>query len=349
MKYLLLLLAVQLFAMYPDKEHIHYKDYKNSKYVDIKTEIVDKYIGSDSMWHVKMKITNPMNDTIWPLLVRYILPNDTFYSDSVNQAPPISNGSGTIDFKFDYKNRYGKTIRFELIADDVTPILRNMSFIRKGVLMMKRDNGMILRSYYMSKDIYMDVHETSQKDYSLLMDNPPAYIDSTIVFGRTAYYPMYNVSWYDALRYCNQRSKKYGLDTVYTFKDDTTVIKRDVRGYRLPINNEYVLAVEDTGTKSYNNLESCYYVDHYIRLDLRASSYTRYDGSGCPSRLFTNVKEWMYDAPSYYGSNRRFLFGGSYLTTEETVSDDCSYGLFDTYPPDTTMRDVGFRCVLDAE
>ncbi len=58
---------------------------------------------------------------------------------------------------------------------------------------------------------YMDITEVTQDDYAALMGfNPSIYRGD----GRL---PVENVTWYDAVLYCNNRSKRDGLPAVYRF------------------------------------------------------------------------------------------------------------------------------------
>ncbi len=58
---------------------------------------------------------------------------------------------------------------------------------------------------------HIDTTEVTQADYaSLMIVNPSSQLgDSTL--------PVENVTWFDAVLYCNARSKKEGYDTVYSY------------------------------------------------------------------------------------------------------------------------------------
>lgn len=68
---------------------------------------------------------------------------------------------------------------------------------------------------------FIDRTEVTQKDYKAIMQSNPSEFegDSTL--------PVEQVTWFDAVLYCNERSKRDGLDTVYSFKD--TAVKGNTK------------------------------------------------------------------------------------------------------------------------
>jgi len=67
------------------------------------------------------------------------------------------------------------------------------------------------------QSFYMDTVEVTQADYKGLMGVNPAYFTSPM-FTDDSMLPVEMVSWFDAALYCNKRSKRGGLDTVYSYK-----------------------------------------------------------------------------------------------------------------------------------
>lgn len=84
-------------------------------------------------------------------------------------------------------------------------------------------------------DFYADPYEVTQKDYKAVMGkNPSKHKGSNK--------PVENVTWYDAVRYCNKLSKKNRLKPAYKISGKTVTWDRKADGYRLLTEAEWEYA-----------------------------------------------------------------------------------------------------------
>ena len=157
-------------------------------------------------------------------------------------------------------------------------------------------------------------------------------------WGWSPKFPMHNVNWYDAVKYCNWLSAKNGLTKCYTQNaDGGWDLDRSANGYRLPTEAEWEFAARG-GNKSAktkysgsNNINEVAWYDETSKLAGPKTVKTKkpnelgiYDMSG-------NVWEWCSDyyKASFYASSPakdpfcstsqpyRSLRGGSWHYREE--------------------------------
>ncbi len=116
-------------------------------------------------------------------------------------------------------------------------------------------------------DFWMDTSEVTQKSYDSLMkvtyqDYGDSYAGWDSVFGKGNDFPAYAVSWTDAALYCNARSKRDHLDTVYRYNNfegtagqmsysNSVTIDTSKNGYRMPTEAEWEYAQKAGGDNDY--------------------------------------------------------------------------------------------------
>jgi formylglycine-generating enzyme required for sulfatase activity len=181
--------------------------------------------------------------------------------------------------------------------------------------------------------------------------------------------PVINVSWYDAVAYCNWRSEQAGLQQVYRISGENVTADWDANGYRLPTEAEWEYAARSrgkneiwAGTSSESSLstygnykESRGSTDGYEYTapvgSLRANALGLYDMSG-------NVREWCWDwyESDYYdkspSQNPRGPSTGSYRVFRggswNSVPTNLRCAERNLSSPDNRLDYVGFRLVSAA-
>lgn len=165
-------------------------------------------------------------------------------------------------------------------------------------------------------DFYMSQYEVTQAEYAEVMnDNPSSFSGDNL--------PVENISWLDAVAYCNARSELEGLTPAYTIDGQTVTWDRSADGYRLPTEAEWEYAcragtVTPFNTENSISAEEANYYGHYPyeieenyfsqgNLDTQPGEYrqttvevTSFSPNGWGLyNMHGNVSEWVWD---YYGA-----------------------------------------------
>ena len=158
--------------------------------------------------------------------------------------------------------------------------------------------------------------------------------------------PVENVSWEDAIVFCNTLSRLLGLTPVYQGTDNNATMDESANGFRLPFENEWEWAarggqnftyagsdnLDDVGWYTGNSGDTTHPVGQK-----QANGYGLFDLSG-------NVKEWTNDDyynPGEYrpGAVRRPFRGGSWIISAAY----CSVSYRINSSPGGRNNTLGFR------
>ncbi len=110
-------------------------------------------------------------------------------------------------------------------------------------------------------DFYISPYEVTQAEYASVMGSNPSNFKGDNL-------PVENISWYDALRYCNARSEAENLTPVYSIDGENVTWNRQADGYRLPTEAEWEYACRartDTpfNTEKVPGADTCNFYGHY--------------------------------------------------------------------------------------
>ena len=262
-------------------------------------------------------------------------------------------------------------------ADSVVP--KNMAFVPGGTFEMgdvfgdgdtweKPVHTVTLSDFYLGKT------EVTFDEYDAFCTATGRKKPSDAGWGRGKR-PAINVSWHDAVAYCNWLSEHQKLKKVYTINDDTVTADRSADGYRLPTEAEWEYAARSGGKQvrfgnskdiadpsEINFAGSAPYKTDYSRPGVFREKTTP-AGSFQPNDLGLhdmtgNVWEWCWDwyGEDYYAKSepdnphgpssgsRRVLRGGSWGNPPDNVRAAYRNGR----DPTTQDYDYGFRLVRAA-
>jgi len=185
--------------------------------------------------------------------------------------------------------------------------------------------------------------------------------------------PVINVSWFDAVEYCNWLSKQKGLEQVYVISGSRVEANLNSNGYRLPTEAEweYAASYRTAASKALFGNGKDMADPREINFDGSQLNKKDYSVEGVsrgrpiqvgqlnsPNALKLhemsgNVREWCHDwyeddyydispakdPPGPYNGRKRVIRGGDYSDGPEYILTTQRTGL----PPQSRSRTLGFR------
>ena len=285
------------------------------------------------------------------------------------ENPTLSNKKDVYAFMGWYTDpEFTKLYDFDLpVTQDLTLYAKWLSdyvLVPQGEMLNYLKTG---RDILIVPELYVCQHEVTQAEYYAVTGKDPSLRDRGTTKVDASKYPVENVSWYDAIVYCNLLSIKEGLTPCYTIKDsvkpadwgdvptssddDWNLVSVNLYagGYRLLTEAEWEYVATtgmDSTTKAYDDL-----VLYYSNSKNKTQTVTNrlVDGLGI-CNILGNVSEWCFDWYSTsidsvaglsgpeYGSSR-VKRGGDYSGTPKECSVDARAYAAPYYKDGT----IGFR------
>jgi formylglycine-generating enzyme required for sulfatase activity len=221
-----------------------------------------------------------------------------------------------------------------------------------------------------SHDFFVDTVEVTQGEFRAVMPVLPSQTNIGNQF------PVQNVSWFQAIMYCNALSKQANLDTVY---DYATISDADGasglicnwgrNGFRLPTEDEWELAAkggENFTYATFNGKLSCPNANYgagacgpngtVLVASYAPNPYNLYDLTG-------NVSEWCWDryiqasagrtnnridfnGPAGFGLlQARSIRGGNFTDTSPLILESAYRSSSLPNTKYAVLTNIGFRCV----
>jgi formylglycine-generating enzyme required for sulfatase activity len=196
------------------------------------------------------------------------------------------------------------------------------------------------------KNFLIGQYPVTQKQFEKIMNFNPSYFKGKKL-------PVEQVTWYDAVMFCNIKSVKEKLQPCYDIcvvekNEFGNIIKAEVKecldlnGYRLPISDEWEYAAKG-GNKSKGYKYSGSGILDEVAWSYANSKNTTYEvGKKAPNELNIydmtgNVWEWCWDLYNKYDA--RVLRGGSWYNGD----GNCAVSYVGNLNPDDRNFNVGFR------
>lgn len=186
------------------------------------------------------------------------------------------------------------------------------------------------------RTVLVDSFEISKAEISQNIYNVVMGLDSDLSDNNL---PATNVSWFDAIEFCNRLSILKGLNPVYSVNGSTVIFNANANGYRLPTEAEWELAA----TKEKGTI--------WCKDNSQLISHEAEENVLC--NMKGNVAEWCFDIFGYYRNSdtanpigaesgtKRAVRGGSFLD----ASQKCTNTFRESRNPNTKSATIGFRIV----
>ncbi|MCB5229480.1 MAG: SUMF1/EgtB/PvdO family nonheme iron enzyme [Candidatus Cloacimonetes bacterium] len=221
---------------------------------------------------------------------------------------------------------------------------------------------------------YIGKYELTQAEYQAVMGSNPSS------FAINPNHPVEQVSWFNAIEYCNRRSIMESLTPCYSYdtygsnpdnwssgwnssSGNHTNVSRDwtANGYRLPTEMEWMFASKGGNQSQGFTYSGSNNIDDVAWYSGNSASMTHAVGAKAPNELGVydmsgNVWEWVWDIygdyPSGLQTNPHGASSGSYRVRRgggwSNVAGDCTVSSRGGNSAIVSSCDLGFRICINA-
>src|SRR5574344_1093186 len=181
-------------------------------------------------------------------------------------------------------------------------------------------------------NFYMATTEVTQAQYQSVMVKNPSKFTGT-------HHPVEQVSWYDAVAYCNKRSKQEGLKPCYSESGKIIICDFAADGYRLPTREEWEYAAKGGRDEQSYEYAGSNTIDEVAWYSGNSGYTTHTVATKKPNTLGIydmngNVSEWGWDETE---AARRMTWGGDLAIY--------AFSICGSYIPSYSNEYLGFRVV----
>lgn len=214
---------------------------------------------------------------------------------------------------------------------------------RINSLMVNIPKGeVVLRDDRIKKEWQVQIKPFLLAKYVVTIELYDGIINSTCNDYKNSNKPVVNISWHDAITFCNSLSKTAGLTEFYSIQDDGKKVSYNLHsnGYRLPSEAEWQYACKAGAPGyTYGELQKIAWYNENSNGQIQDVGKKEPNAWGLYDML-GNVWEWCYDLydEKVYGSYRIFR-GGSWAEEARGCGATCRRRSHPTFHID----DLGFR------
>jgi len=200
---------------------------------------------------------------------------------------------------------------------------------------------------------YLGIYPVTQKEFFDVMGTDPSFFKGELL-------PVENISWIEAIEFCNRLSRREGLIPAYTVNDNQIIWNRESNGYRLPTSIEWEYACRaGTTTPFYTgnnittnqaNFDGRFPYNSNARMEYRQR--TTPVGTFASNRwglydMHGNVWEWCWENPNGDRDNTIIQLNNAICVIRGGAWSSSGISLLASYRsgfhPSTKKNYVGFR------